>query len=555
MTNFVSYPFSPTLQRQAGFSLIEAALVIMILGLLIAPILEVYRMYIRNKQTDTTMMAIERTDLTLKQYYEANGVYPCPAIAPGGIASCGTAVNNVLVGTVPYATLNMKEKDQTDGYNFSLTYIVSEPMTQAANAYTSNPTVQVGIVDLNTGTQLGGTTITPAVLALISHGKTGKGGVRPTDGTIPFACDPADVDQENCNGNEVVFVTDRSITDTIDITGSTFPSIIKIPLTGMPAMLANSQRNNIIKIIPPKGTLGTASPPATGNPPGTLIKAEIRKIANNTGDTFTLDTPLDNIPEPNSTILVIPNSGSSRYAKGKLQTIRNTRHQNIPGNIYDDYVFYRKNVTDAPWMSAAGAGGDVIGMVDGEVWIGYNESMTPSSSFSDAAVEINGSIRVNDEFKSPQVCTQPPNSICFDPTKIGSTTGGMQCPKAVDPPENTMMIGISNGDAVCGKPDINGPTVVCPPGLSLHGNSCLRPETVPPGSCGGITVVTNCATSTKQSLLMDVTSSAPQTAGPLTYTCQADGSWFVTGTMPVCAPCNYQYTGYAPANVSMACPF
>ena len=145
-----------------GFSLIELAIALVVVGLLVVPLTRAYHLYTIRKATDDTYGAQGMVSSALSMFFAENGRYPCPAsrttatgaadhgreICPGASPTAGSCSNGlcratgrdvdgdgapetVLIGAVPYADLNISVSNALDGYKRRLTYAVSERLTSS----------------------------------------------------------------------------------------------------------------------------------------------------------------------------------------------------------------------------------------------------------------------------------------------------------------------------------------------------------------------------------------------------------------------------------------
>ncbi len=253
-----------------GFTLIEIAIALMVIGLLMAPLIAQYNNYRQNKALQTSRDYVSYVQSSLNKYVLKYGRYPIPARpaeqssdprygmpyktpyypAPITYPTCITSPNEVCttvgarptpagalsnlvyIGTVPFAALGIPEVYSRDGYGMRLTYAVTAELTDAAR-YNSSGGAGVIAVFRGDGTPASGledTSIpfnaalngTTAQFVVVSHGSDNRGGYAP-NGTIPTACAPAGtaVDQENCD-KDAIFINGHrrglpywSATDTV----------------------------------------------------------------------------------------------------------------------------------------------------------------------------------------------------------------------------------------------------------------------------------------------------------------------------------------------------
>ena len=146
------------LTSQSGFTLVEMAISIMIIGLILGAGAGLYSQYITQKAIDTTSANIVSATNQLEEFQARWGRLPCPAPlnvartdATYGTENCaavaagaGTCVGGicversvrtdagltgderlVLVGAIPFRTIQVEEDKTFDGYNDRMVYAVS----------------------------------------------------------------------------------------------------------------------------------------------------------------------------------------------------------------------------------------------------------------------------------------------------------------------------------------------------------------------------------------------------------------------------------------------
>ena len=233
----------------AGFSLIEVAIGLMIIGLLMTPLIQGYKQYLLGKQVSDTKAVITTVQSAMVKYVAKYGRYPLPsdpdiAVGAAGLgqeatepgsgwppcASPTTKVcrtnsgtfggNRVLIGTVPFAALGIPYTSQIDGFGMKLTYAITEDLTDTGTYDEAGGAIEVldengkslYFIDVAPADTVDDNTTPRSHFALISHGATKRGAYSP-GGTVAVACGAMaqGKDNENCD-RDGVFISNFSTT-------------------------------------------------------------------------------------------------------------------------------------------------------------------------------------------------------------------------------------------------------------------------------------------------------------------------------------------------------
>lgn len=229
----------------SGFTLIEMTIVILIVGLLMVPLTQMYSLYINEKRVMTTESSMENSIRSLALFSPKR--FPCPSdrsLPPNhvnygyeqctGIPTCTAAYQGicrvagtrdtdidadalpdpVLIGGVPFRTRVgavtvplplLNSSDTLDGWNRKLTYAVSERLTDAAKTGSLQDFKYgvIGAIDEHGNPTAGIAAVGDAQLVVLSHGSTGNGAFSENGVAIP--CAATGQDRENCD-NDNVFI-------------------------------------------------------------------------------------------------------------------------------------------------------------------------------------------------------------------------------------------------------------------------------------------------------------------------------------------------------------
>lgn len=120
------------MRRQAGFTLVEIAMVIVVLGLLLTVLLGISASLISQQRIQTTRTRLASIDTALALFVSVNKRLPCPAdgrlsAAAGGAENATTGPprtcnGNQQHGVVPWGALGLTASDVEDGWGSRFTY-------------------------------------------------------------------------------------------------------------------------------------------------------------------------------------------------------------------------------------------------------------------------------------------------------------------------------------------------------------------------------------------------------------------------------------------------
>ncbi len=127
-----------------GFTLIEIAIVICIMGILSGLGLPLFNQYIKQKRTQGTEDHLEKVIHSLSTFVLTHKRLPCPADPTAtsnekGIEQEACLYNKTFRGIIPYRSLGIPEKIAKDGYHNWITYAVSLDLTSLELKYLNQP--------------------------------------------------------------------------------------------------------------------------------------------------------------------------------------------------------------------------------------------------------------------------------------------------------------------------------------------------------------------------------------------------------------------------------
>lgn len=195
---------------QRGYTLIELAIVVGILGIILGSGLEFYNRLLESRKVEVTHTRMAVIERALEEYYTLEKALPCPAdgsLPRGnpeyGVASSYNTGNNtceVTSGTVPIVDLHLPDEYMLDGWNRRFSYRIAQGMGLQSDFESPFNKGDITVRDLD-GNDL--TSISPAVYVLISHGQNGVF-ARKINGGTPITGVVAGGEQDN-DGNDKTY--------------------------------------------------------------------------------------------------------------------------------------------------------------------------------------------------------------------------------------------------------------------------------------------------------------------------------------------------------------
>ncbi|MBC7918866.1 MAG: prepilin-type N-terminal cleavage/methylation domain-containing protein [Rhodoferax sp.] len=284
-------------RRPTGFSLVEMAVVVVIMGIMLALGLKTLQATQESAATSETRAKQERIKIALISFLRTNGRLPCPdiAAAPTGIepAACATAASGY--GVLPWASLGLAREAAVDGWSNFFTYrVATATVTPAAPAVPLVPRAQNNAQNWTQKTATGfniGSLTSPtaggflslqidqrnnagvlstiaynAAVVVYSHGKTGRGARTPF-GTVIAAPTGADEVVNNTAGTTRFIL--RDYTEAAAATGGVYDDVVAFitPQDLLQPMLDDKTLKGVCSsycVAPAAGCVAAAVP--IGNP-------------------------------------------------------------------------------------------------------------------------------------------------------------------------------------------------------------------------------------------------------------------------------------------------
>lgn len=225
-----------SVSRSTGFSLLEIAVVLVIVSLLIAAGVGMTTAVLDGARIRTTRQNLESVKLALQAFISRNGRLPCPAVenlprsdenfgieATTAGTCTGTtdlpglagppAIDSAKRGVLPWKSLGLNSDASTDGWGNQFTYLVTTTATSktfdtvsgmrgSLYVHSASPVV-VGLPP--TGNQVNACSISAndnvcnkaAVVVVISHGRNGQGGYTTAGLRLPLPSGASEIENTN----------------------------------------------------------------------------------------------------------------------------------------------------------------------------------------------------------------------------------------------------------------------------------------------------------------------------------------------------------------------
>ena len=200
-------------QRNAGFSLLELSIVILIFSSIAVMGLQLVSKMVTRKVYFTTQSQLMTLDTAMMKFYRVYGRLPCPAdrtlaitnASYGNEGNCGGATSTVS-GMIPFRAMNLPVNTVIDGYNNRINYVVSRELA-TTSTFTTAANIEVRSGNLQQPCSSSCTVLANpatgngAAYVLFSNGEDKRGAVNML-GTTSFPCysstSDTRIDSQNC---------------------------------------------------------------------------------------------------------------------------------------------------------------------------------------------------------------------------------------------------------------------------------------------------------------------------------------------------------------------
>lgn len=210
---------------ERGFTLVEIAIVLVIVGLLLGGLLMPLSAQVEQRRISETQKTLDEIKEALIGFAVANKYLPCPAdpTLASGTAGAGQARPFAAGacaggngGVLPWATLGVNE---TDAWGNRYTYRVTVGFADTTTFFTLSSSGDSTIRITSGGTSVASTI--PAVI--VSHGKNGSGAYNTAGTQLTVSTDADEVENSN---NDTNFVSKTPTATFDDLVAWLSPNIL-----------------------------------------------------------------------------------------------------------------------------------------------------------------------------------------------------------------------------------------------------------------------------------------------------------------------------------------
>ena len=164
-------------RRQRGFSLIEIAIVLVVVGLMIGGLVTPLSVQLEQRKVADTQKALEEAKEALTGFALRYGYLPCPAISSiNGLEDRqGTRCRGgKRTGILPWTTLGLRK---SDSWNNLYRYSVTPAFADSEQLFALSTPRDISIVTRNGASLVQATGLNDIPAMIMSHGKNGYGAI------------------------------------------------------------------------------------------------------------------------------------------------------------------------------------------------------------------------------------------------------------------------------------------------------------------------------------------------------------------------------------------
>jgi prepilin-type N-terminal cleavage/methylation domain-containing protein len=211
-------------RRQSGFTLVEIAIVLLIVGLMIGGVIAPLGAQLDQKKVSDTRRAMEDAREALFGFALRNGYLPCPAIsATNGLEDRVGSACTKRYGYLPWSTLGVA---RLDGWNRLIGYSVTPGFSDSVILFTLKTPRDITVATRDSSGQLVPATAANDIpAALISFGRNGYGATSDQNTRIQDAGAGNSDEKINLQNGGTALVS-RDASDDPNAAGGPFDDIV-----------------------------------------------------------------------------------------------------------------------------------------------------------------------------------------------------------------------------------------------------------------------------------------------------------------------------------------
>lgn len=211
---------------QNGFSLVEMAVVLVIVGFMVGGLLTPLSMQLEQRKAGETRKALDEAREALLGFALRNGYLPCPAVSAANGLEDRNGENcngGKRAGFLPWVTLGLP---QLDSWGHIFRYSVTPAFANSRVPFTlaTRRDITIGTRD-PAGNLIGATAVNDIPAVILSHGKNGFGGVSEA-GVRAAALSGSNQDERTNAGTAGIAFVTRYATDNAQAPGGEFDDML-----------------------------------------------------------------------------------------------------------------------------------------------------------------------------------------------------------------------------------------------------------------------------------------------------------------------------------------
>ncbi|MBJ7313600.1 type II secretion system protein [Rugamonas sp. CCM 8940] len=212
--------------QQSGFTLVEIAIVLVIVGLIIGGLVTPLAAQLEQRKVSETQRALDEAKEALYGFALRNGYLPCPAVsASNGLEdrSGANCSDDKRLGYLPWATLGLAK---LDAWNHLYRYSVSPAFSSSSPVFTLRSARDITVATRDgSGALAPATGVNDTVAVLLSHGRNGYGATSEQNTVLADRSANNPDEKTNLGGDGRQYIA-RSSNDNLNAPGGEFDDIV-----------------------------------------------------------------------------------------------------------------------------------------------------------------------------------------------------------------------------------------------------------------------------------------------------------------------------------------